>query len=577
LEGLPLAIELAAVRVKVLSPEAILSRLDHRLSLLVGGKSDLPHRHQALETAIAWSYNLLDHREKAIFRGLSVFAGGWSLEAAEKVVCNEEAAEISILEGVTSLLNKSLIVRIGMDDAGGGGDPYGDPRFSMLETIREYARERLRESGKESALERAHALYYRDLAERAEPHLLRGAKQAEWLDRIEGEHDNLRAALHWARTTAMRHGEAGGKAAAEALEIGLRIVGGVWRLWLTRGYQSEGKAHVSQTLAAVHSLAAMTPTHTGQPDAMGHSKRWQQYIAKVNYAGGTFAFHEDDYIAARSYHEHSLTLRREVDDKEGIGSALNSLGMVVEAMGDYAGASALCEEALAIRREIDDRHGVVHSLQAIGRIALVRGDYSEARSHLAESLDLARQIDEKLGVGWALHWLGFIAEIEEEYASARSLYQQSLNIWQEIGYKLAHAYTTSCMGSVAASEGDRATACSLYKESLTIRRELGDRYGISVCIVGLGEVAVGAAVETQQRQYNSWSSEQVENGVKLLAAAEAILSSIGAHLGVNERRVYDRGIAAARELLDEAAFARAWAQGRAMSVEQAIDLAQIIF
>ncbi len=562
LEGLPLAIELAAARIKALTPEIILSRLDRRLKLLVGGKSDLPPRQQALETAIAWSYNLLDHNEKAIFRGLSVFAGGWSLQAAEEVLRQEEPGTGSILESMISLLNKSLLVRT---EAQG---TENELRFEMLETIREYARERLQESGEREALEREHAFYYMSLAEEAEPHLI-GTKQVEWLSRLEKEHDNFRAALRWARE------ERAGEAAKEASEIGLRIVGAMWQLWQVRSYQTEGKEQLTQALAVARSLPALHQTSTEsqeQQTDLGRSKSWQGYMAKALYAAGRTAFQEDDYPSAHSLFEQSLAIQQEVTDKRGIVYSLNSLGVVAQTVGDYVTARSLYEKALAICRTIDEKSQFTYSLQGLGRLALLRGDYSAALVLLEESLVIARQEGDKRGIAWSLYLLGLMAQLQENNTAARTLFEESLLVVREIGYRVGIAQTLGNLGSVACSHGDYSTASALYRESLLIRQEASDRYGIAICLIGLGGIAIRRAIRPEHSE-GTREQEEGGKGVMLLGAGEALMETIGAQLVWDEGRVYERGVATAREMLDEAAFARAWAEGRAMSMEQAITLA----
>ena len=302
LEGLPLAIELAAARVKVLSPEAILSRLDSRLKLLVGGKVDLPSRQQTLESAIAWSYNLLNPVEQALFRGLGVFSGGCTLEAAEAVAGGGGAIE-QFLDCMSSLVNKSLLSRVDLA-------PSGSPRFVMLEILREYALDKLREHEGEDVLRREHALYCMGLAEEAEPHLT-GPKQREWLDKLEADTDNFRAALRWAEVSCAGQTEAAG----EACRVALRLVGALWRFWLFRGYVVEGREQIAQVLALA--------TRESRED----NAQTQAHLARALFGAGELASKQDDYQATYAFNERCLEIRRQIGDNEGILESLQSLGL----------------------------------------------------------------------------------------------------------------------------------------------------------------------------------------------------------------------------------------------------------
>jgi predicted ATPase/class 3 adenylate cyclase len=295
LDGLPLAIELAAARVRMLSPAALLARLSQRLKVLTGGPLDLPARQQTLRNTIEWSYDLLTEGEKQLFRRMAPFSGGRSLEALEAVCNYDGQLGIDVFEGTGSLLSKNLLREV----EGSGGEP----RFWMLETIHECAREKLEESGESEALGREHALYFLALAEEAEPHLT-GAKQIEWLDRLEGEHDNLRAALRWARERR----DARDAGDAEAGEMELRLAGALWRFWYVRGYQSEGREQLAAVLSGGHERSG------------GGSA-----IAKALSGAGMLAWAQGDFASARSLQEESLAIRRELGDRGGIAWALSNL------------------------------------------------------------------------------------------------------------------------------------------------------------------------------------------------------------------------------------------------------------
>jgi predicted ATPase/DNA-binding SARP family transcriptional activator len=345
LDGLPLAIELAAVRIKLFSPAALLSRLERRLPLLTGGARDLPARQQTLRDAIAWSYDLLEEAEKTLFQRLSVFVGGCVLGAAE-VICHPKTGAlppltIDLLDGVASLVDQSLLWR--------KEQPDGEPRFVMLETVREFALECLAASGEEPALRRRHAHCYLSLAEKADARLT-GPEQAVWLDRLERELDNLRAGLEW-----FTH-------AGEA-EKALRLGAALWRFWAVRGYLSEGRERLAGLLAWSGRVPPQAPSlRPGTRAAGGYPRSGWRFPPlpgpvqtavrlKALYAAGVLADAQGDYTAARSLFEEHLGIQRESGDVEAIATALCSLGNIANAQGDQAAARSLFEEALALFQE----------------------------------------------------------------------------------------------------------------------------------------------------------------------------------------------------------------------------------
>jgi predicted ATPase/class 3 adenylate cyclase len=344
LDGLPLAIELAAARIKLFPPQAILARLGRRLELLRGGARDVPDRHQTLRHAISWSYNLLEVDEQALFRRLAVFAAGCTLEAAEAVCQAVDVPtagvgqSLEVLDGVASLVDKSLLCQ--------EEQASGEPRFRMLETIREYGLECLTASGEAPAIRRAHADYYLALVEEAEA-ALTGLEQATWLDRLEVEHDNLRAALRWA--------EEGGE-----VEVGLRLAGAFCQFWLMRGHLREGQEQLARLLG----LEGVSPRTAVR--------------AKVLTGAGHIAHNLSDYAAAHAFFEESLTIRRACGDQRGIAAALNDLGWVAWYRNDYTAVRVLSEESLAIWQELGDKAGVATSLHNLGWVAYHQGEYAAA-------------------------------------------------------------------------------------------------------------------------------------------------------------------------------------------------------
>jgi predicted ATPase/DNA-binding CsgD family transcriptional regulator len=544
-DGLPLAIELAAARIRILSPQEILSRLDSRLKLLTGGATNLPHRHQTLRNAIDWSYDLLGGSEQQLLRCMSVFQGGRSLEALE-AVCrfdghdgrdgrdgHDDTLQMDLLDGVQSLIDKSMLrPRAGSD---------GEMRYWLSVTIHEYAREKLEESGEPPALQKEHALYFMRLAEEAEPHLT-GKKQQEWLDRLEDEYNNLRAALAWAWEQAHAGSRRGSEESSqEAAEIGLRIGGAIWRFWAVRGLPTEGREQLERALSV--------PEEVLQACSAGSR-------ANALNRAGYLAERQGDYSSARSLIQAALVLGREAGDKQSMSVSLNTLGIVAKEQGDYTGARALYEESLALRRELGDKWGITASLNNLGSVAYEQGDYTGARVLIEESLALRRELGDKSGIVLVLGSLANVAYGQGDYTGAHVLIEESLALHREIGNKSGIEPCLDLLGVMAYEKGDYAGARTLYEECLALGRELGDKNNIAVSLAGLGGVAVGVG--------------QVERGARLLGVVEGLLGSMGAVLGREHLLPYERAVAAARSLLGEEAFERAWQQGRGMSMEQAI-------
>jgi predicted ATPase/class 3 adenylate cyclase len=574
LDGLPLAIELAAARTRLLSPQAILDRLESRLKLLTGGARDLPARQQTLRNAIEWSYELLTAEERVLFRRLAVFAGGRSLEAIE-AVCNAQGdLQIDLLDSVESLVDKSLL---GQEEGSGG-----EPRFVMLETLQEFAREKLQESAELEALEKQHALYFVGFAEQVEPELI-GPQQAAWLERLEEDHDNLRAALRWVGET--------NNPDPDAAETGLRLAGALWRFWYVRGHYTEGRRQLGSILALV--------------DASDQSKiqNPKSKIAKALHGAGVLAQVQGDYAVARSMYEKGLALRRELGDKQGIASLLNNLGLLAYHQGDYASARSLQEEGLAMARELGERWGIASSLNNLGNVAFQQGDYAAARSLGEESLALKRELGDKQGVANTLTNLGLLAFEQGDYPAARSMYEESLALCRELGNKWSIAMALDHLGAVALEQGDHATARSLHQESLVAYRDLADKRGTAFSLHNLGNVAHVQGEYAEARSLNRESlalcrdvgdkkgmaaalaglgtvavseaiagagKEALERATRVLGAMEALLESIGTVLDREDRVPYERAVELARSQLGDAEYERLRAEGRAMSPEQAV-------
>ncbi len=513
LDGLPLAIELAAARVKLLPPAALLARLDHALPLLTGGARDLPARQQTLRDTIAWSHDLLGPEEQALFRRLAVFAGGCTLDAAE-AICGPDLA---VLDGLAALVDRSLV----RSEATGG--PGGEPRFAMLETIREYATERLAASGEEEATRHAHAGYYLRLAETAERRPDQ-AGQGGWLARLAAEQDNLRAALAWAL--------------ARDADTALRLCGALVQGWLFRTMHGEARAWVERALALPG--AAASPA----------------YPRALLAAGRLFAF-PGTAAAARPYLEHAVALLRERRpvDRALLGRALGYLAVAVAMAEGSTAAPDLAREGVALARAAGDEPALGDALFAQGQASLHRGDLAAARRALEESYALSRRQGDLSRLGWTAGTLGDIARIAGDYARARPLYEEALAIVREQGGRGDLAAQLHNLGYVAVARGEAARARALLGESLALQRELDNAGGVAEGLAGFAALAVAEG--------------QGERAARLLGSATAIWEGHNLPLWPAERAEYERTTARARAQVDEETWQRAWDEGRTMTPEQA--------
>jgi len=489
LDGLPLALELAAAQIRLLPPAALLAQLDHRLAVLTGGARDLPARQQTLRATLAWSYDLLAPDEQALFRRLAVFVGGCALEAAG-VVCQvavDEGATVpegeDVLVGLGALVSQSL-VRL--------EEPDGEPRFTMLETIRDYALEYLRADGEEADTRRRHAAYYLTLAE-ASVLALRGSERGVWLARLEREHDNLRAALRWARESAGDPAERGG-------EVELRLAGALWRFWYVRGHLSEGRRWLEGLLAEGE----------GTEGSVGRSAA----RAPALRGAGVLALYQGDDARARVLLEESLA--QAAGSAYDRSAALHDLAALALGQCDYERATALFEESLALDREREDAAGIATTLDSLGELAHLRGDDTRARALCEESLALSR----RHGITWSI------------------------------------ASALVNLGRVARARGDTGQALALYQESLGLTRTEGDRQWLAATLEGVAAVAA--------------TGGQPGRAARLLGAAAAARAAAGTPLWLPDRADHDRTMAAARAALGDDAFAAAWAEGQALSPEQAV-------
>lgn len=448
LEGIPLAIELAAARVKVLSASEIAARLVDCFHLLGDEGRTTLTRQQTLRAVMDWSYNLLAEKERLLFQRLSVFAGGWSLSSAESICAGGLLQPAEILNLLAHLVDKSLVV---------AEHHSGSERYRFLETIRQYARERLRNNDEEEPFAHKHAEHFLDLVEQSYADLW-GPKQEDRLLLLEREHDNLRAALDWMVGDPNRG------------EMLLRMAATIWRFWQIHGNITEGRTWLEHALATNQDAPA-------------------QLRANALRGAGKFAHQQGDYQQAMTLHTQGLNLFREIGDKVGIARQLNALGEIAQIQGDYSQAANLHTESLALHYENGDREGIAASLEQLGIIARDHGQYHSARELLEESLKLNRERGDRLHTALSLNNLGVVAHFLCEYKHAISLYEQAVAISRQLKDRTGIANTLQNLAVVTKDQGDFTRSANLYHECLELRESFGDKRGIARATAGLAEVA----------------------------------------------------------------------------------------
>jgi predicted ATPase/class 3 adenylate cyclase/DNA-binding CsgD family transcriptional regulator len=556
LDGLPLAIELAAARIKVLPPQALLARLGQRFTLLTSGAQDAPRRQQTLRNTIAWSYDLLDAGEQLLFRRLSVFGGGATQETIEAISSALGDEPGQVLDGISSLIDKSLLRQSEQETV--------EPRFVMLETIREYGREALTAHGEMEATRQAHAAYYLALAEAAEREW-EGPQESVWFARLEQEHDNLWAALHW----FLERKEA---------ELALRLCNVLWWFWLIQGHLSEGCAFLEQTLAASEEVAKAE--RAGALNGLGlllvnkgdneqAERRLEESLALYRELGDTVntgwplhnlglaTMSRGAYTRARLLLEESLALFSEIGARDGRAYSLCHLAVVYSGQGEYIKARASAEEGLALFRELEDTVGICEALLILARVLFDSQENTTASEALMnESLTLARNVGGETRMADANHLAAEIALSQGDIDRARSLLEKSLAYFREKGYQRDSANALVILGQVATFEGNYATAQACYEESLVIARELGHQEVIPAGLEGVAAVvaAQGALV---------WAA-------RLWGAADILRETTGRLLTPRERARYEQAVTDTRTQLGEKDFAAAWTQGRMMTPAQAL-------
>jgi predicted ATPase/DNA-binding SARP family transcriptional activator len=556
LDGIPLALELAAARLALLSADLLAARLDDRFSLLSGGNRAALPRQQTLRATIEWSVGLLPAMDRLLLRRLAVFAGGWTLDAAEAVCAGPDLPKRSLLDRLGNLVARSMVQ---VDEVESG------MRYRLLESIRAFAQELGEAAGDLARAQIAHLSWCLALGTDAEPGL-RGPAQAEWFARLEREHDNLRAALTWA--------------IAHDAEAGLRLAAHLWWFWSSRGYLAEGRRWLETALA-------QAPT---APPILR---------ARALQGAGVLARQQGDYQGATTLLEEALALRRALEDRPNSARLLGSLGVVAYFQGEYERATHLYQEALAVLREIGDTYGIAVWLNNLGLVVYAQGDYARAAALYQEALSLQRDVGDTLGIAGSLGNLGMVAHAQKDYERATDLYQQALTLQRELGERASIAISLGNLAELANLQGDHARTAALYEEALALQRELGDRRNSTVSLINLGAIVAQQGDERRARslyeeslllsgdigardlqadaiEHMSWlaaTQGQLYQAAQLAGCAEALREALNIPLSAMSQDDHDRAVRAMQATLGEEAFAAAWAEGRALPLEEAIALA----
>ena len=513
LDGIPLAIELAAARIKLFSPKQIAARLDDRFRLLVGGSRTALPRQQTLRALIDWSYGLLSEAERSALAYLSVFAGGWTFEAAEAVL------GIDGLDLLSTLVDKSLVI---IEETENGGK-----RYNLLETIRQYAREKLLESGESSMARELHLEYYLQLGAEAESRLL-GPQMLQTLNQLEPELDNIRTALEW----ALEHQP----------EIALQLVARLTYFWQGRGHIAEGRRWLSEALSRSKEVAE------------------QAWKAKALYSSGVLAFAQGELIASRAALTESARLARQAGEPRTLVMALAMLGYTVIWLGDTATAEAVIEEGMQVAQAINDTlcTGMMLMVRA-NQAAAFKQDFTAARAYSEEGLQMMREVGNPFFAAIAIMGSGSVALSQGNHAEARTHLEESERLFYELGDRHMALGVQSERAHIERQLGNYPRAVELYHQSILAWRELGHR--------------VSLAHEFECLAFIACTQSQPHRAARLLGAAESIRESLSSPMTATERIEYDQNISTLRAQMDESYLQQAWAEGRTMALEQAVEYA----
>lgn len=551
LDGIPLAIELAAARVRVMSVEQINQRLNERFKLLTGGSRTLLPRQQTLRALIDWGYNLLDEIEQRLLRRLSVFGGGWTLEAAEFVCAGQGIEQTEILDLLSALVNKSLVVLEEQE--------ADTVRYRFLETLRQYGKEKLIAAGEAAQFEQRYRIYYLELVEAID-------SQQNILAKLEAELNNLRAVLVSYETTE-----------AEVQEQ-LRLVLGLSNFWAFCGHWAEGRQWLEKILSKDYTYPTATlatlmnrlgdlairqgdyrAAHSLYEDSLNLHRQLNATaeIAHDLFNLGTVALCQSEYTLARLLYEESLQIQQRLGNLTGLPRLLFTLGVSHENQGNFEVAQTFYQESFEIGQKLGDRFWMAYALSGFGSIAEKLGNYELAQSYYRDSFNIRRQLGDKQGIAYSRNGFGSVAEKLGDLARAQLLHQDSLQTQRELGDKLGISYSLRFLGSLAERNQDYEQAQSLYKESLQICRELKDKLGATLAFEGLSRVL------TAQRRFAP--------AIKLLGVTHTLREALGCPIIPVERDRHQQMLHTLKSVTDEHTFASLFAQGQAIGLEEAID------
>ncbi len=597
LEGLPLAIELAAAWAATLAPEQILQRLSRRFDLLVSRRKDVPQRHQSLQAALEGSYQLLPPRLQRLYARLSVFRGGWTLEAAE-AFCEEKGerkkekaglqllspfsfplSPSDVLDGLAVLQERSFVVS---EERGAA------MRYRLLESLREFGAEQLEEE-EQFALSQSHAEYFLSLAGEAQAQQ-RTPNEKMWFDRLEAEYDNLRAAMEWALQNDVE----------TALQMSARLCG----FWMTRGLAREGNEWLHSALSKDKDgkqsdtiIGAALEADRGA-GATADSGDRRQIRADALNCHALMKLSLGSYDEGRELAREALALLRQLEDRPGMARALNTLGAILMEQGSYHEAQTCYEECLSLYRALKNASGVSVVLANLGNVVYAQGEYALACAHYGECLEARRTLGDRRGIAAALDYLGRAVREQGDYARACELHTESLAMRRELNDKESIALSLNHLGTVKAFLGEREEARCLHEESLTVAGEIGDKGSMAEALSHLGELARLRGDEKAARAYVlqsiailrevgdksglaasleacaglARSEEQFYAAAQMLGAADTLRREISNPVRPSQRPHYEQTLAAVRETLGEERFRQAWEKGQVLTLEHALDL-----
>jgi predicted ATPase len=522
LDGIPLALELAAARVGIFSPEEIAARLGDRFKLLTGGSRTALPRQQTLRALIDWSYDLLSDEEQTLLRRLAVFAGSWTFEAAEAI-----CSDLDVLNLLTQLVNKSLVM---VDEQ------ESSTRYHLLETIRQYTRDKLLEAGESEQVRTRHLDFFLKFAEEAESYM-NGPQEMEWRMFLDAEYDNLRTALEWGMENDV--------------DKVLRLGGALHVFWERHGYEVEGRHLMNEVLARLKTF----------PPADGEAARkWIMYQAKALNAIGFLGFGQGDNLGSLKAFEDSTNLLRQIGEKRMLAQALTYIGMARAFLGDKEAAYAATEEAVALAREVGDKVILGGALSNMaGVISITQSDLKRMRPYAEEGIQLLKESGSHWIVAMTVFGFGLFTAMQGNYTEARSQFEACIPLFTELRDRHRLAMVHSELAHLERRQGHFAQAKPLYRETIQEWQKIGHRAAI--------------AHELECFAFIAKAQEEDQRAAHLFGAAEILRENINIPMMPTERPEYDREVNDLRANMDEAAFAKAWAEGRAMTMEQAIEYA----